>query len=63
MNTALKKTIKVGIANKGEMSISVEVISKWKPEKISYVGSSVFFSVDSTFFSMDRQDFKTIFNS
>ena len=63
MDATLKKTIKVGIANEGEMSISVEVISKWKPEKMSYVGSSVFFSVDGTFFSMDRQDFKTIFNS
>ena len=62
MDATLKKTIKVGIANEGEMNISIEVISKWKPEKMSYVGGSVFFSVDGTFFSMDRQDFKTIFN-
>ena len=62
MDATLKKTIKVGIANEGEMDISVEVVSKWKPEKMSYVGSSVFFSVDGTFFSMNRVDFKTIFN-
>lgn len=62
MDTTLKKTIKVGIANEGEMNIAVEVVSKWNPEKMSYVGSSVFFSVGGTFFSMDRQDFKTIFN-
>jgi len=62
MDATLKKTIKVGIANEGEMDISVEVVSKWKPEKMSYVGGSVFFSVDGTFFSMNRVDFKTIFN-
>ena len=56
-----KKSINVGIANEGSTSFSVETLSKWKPEKINYMGTLVFFSFDGTFFSMDRQDFKEVF--
>mgnify|MGYP001279230251 FL=1 len=58
-----KKSIKVGIANEGETSFSVETLSKWKPEKINYVGSLVFFSFEGTFFSMNRNDFNELFNN
>jgi hypothetical protein len=63
MDTTLKKTIKVGIANKGETNILIETLLKWKPEKINYHGDLVFFSFDGVFFSIDRKDFKDIFES
>lgn len=59
---AVNKTIRVGVANEGEINVSIDVVSNWNPEKISYTGSLVFFSVDGTFFSMNRQEFKNIFN-
>ncbi len=59
----IKKSIKVGIANNGETNMSVDALSIWSPEKISYIAGLVFFKVDGTFYSMNKQDFKDIFES
>jgi hypothetical protein len=58
----VKQTVTLGIANTGEKNFKVEDILDWKPEKISYMGDSVFFQVDETFYSMKRLDFREIFN-
>lgn len=58
----VKETVTLGIANTGEKNFKVEDIINWKPEKISYMGDSVFFQVDETFYSMKRLDFREIFN-
>ncbi len=56
-----KKMVKLGLANIGEQSIELEIVEKWEPEKITFLGNTVFFSVDGTFFSMERVDFMNIF--
>ena len=43
--------------------MSVDAISIWSPEKISYIAGLVFFKVDGIFYSMNKQDFKDIFES
>jgi hypothetical protein len=53
--------VKLGLANIGEQSIELEIVEKWEPEKITFLGNTVFFSVDGTFFSMERVDFMNIF--
>ena len=58
----VKEIVTLGIANTGEKNFKVEDIIDWKPQKISYMGDSVFFQVDETFYSMKRIDFKEIFN-
>jgi hypothetical protein len=39
----------------------MDVILKWEPEKLSFLGDTVFFKVDDTFFSMKKNDFCNIF--
>ena len=56
-----KKMVKLAMANVGEQLIELEIVEKWEPEKITFLGNTVFFSVDGTFFSMNRVDFMNIF--
>ena len=57
----MSKSILVATANLGEQSISIDIIKKWEPEKISFISNTVFFKVDDTFFSMKKDDFCDIF--
>jgi hypothetical protein len=54
--------IPVGVANEGEINVSVEVLVKWNPTNINYFGDVVFFKNGDSYFSMRRTDFKRIFN-
>lgn len=56
-----KTKVKVAQANLGEDSIDIEIVKRWVPEKVSYIGDTVFFGVDGVFFSMKRKDFIEIF--
>tara|TARA_R110002050_G_scaffold34397_13_gene86910 strand:+ start:1397 stop:1579 length:183 start_codon:yes stop_codon:yes gene_type:complete len=53
-----KKTLRLGIANSGEINIEVKEILTWKMDKISYIGDVMFFEHEGTFYSMKRIDYK-----
>jgi hypothetical protein len=55
------KSVLVAVANVGEQNLQVEVVEKWQPDKLSFLGDTVFFRVDDTFFSMKKVEFCTIF--
>jgi predicted Holliday junction resolvase-like endonuclease len=57
----MSKSVLVAVANIGEQNIPMDIILKWEPEKLSFVGDTVFFKVDDTFFSMKKNDFCNIF--
>lgn len=57
-----KESVKVGVANNGETNLDVEVIKAWVPKNINYIGTTVFFKNDTTYYSMSREDFKRIYN-
>jgi len=54
--------VKVGFANEGEQNLKVEIVEKWTPKNINYVGDTVFFKNGDSYFSMKMIDFKRIFN-
>lgn len=56
------ETVNVGFANEGERNLKVEVVSKWTPKNINYIGDTVFFKNEDAYFSMKTVDFKRIFN-
>lgn len=55
------ETVRVGFANEGEQILRVEIVEKWTPKNINYIGDTVFFKSDNSYFSMRREDFKRIF--
>jgi hypothetical protein len=57
-----KELVRVGFANEGERNLEVDFVKKWEPKNISYIGDTVFFKNDDTYFSMKTVDFKRIFN-
>jgi hypothetical protein len=59
-----KQTFKIGVANEGERVFKLSDIETWEPTKLTYSGSLVFFKVEEneTFYSMNRVEFKEIFN-
>jgi len=59
---AAKEVVKIGVANSGEINLEVEVVKAWTPKQINYIGTTVFFKNEDTFYSMTREDFKKIFN-
>lgn len=56
-----KTSVLVGVANQSEQSMKVEDIKDWEPTKISYVGSTSYFKVDDTFYSMESREFRELF--
>ena len=53
------RTILVCEANtEGINQMSVKDIKDWEPTKISYIGTSAYFKVDETFYSMSSIDFR-----
>lgn len=59
---ATTKSITLAVANEGERNFDIELVRGWEPKKISYMGSTVFFEYDGTFYSMNTIDFKQLFN-
>ena len=57
----MSNSVKIGTANKGHSIISLDVIKDWYPKKIAYMGTTVFFQIEDTFYSMERVDFERIF--
>ena len=57
----MKKYILVIMPNIGEQNIPFIIFEKWKPENISFLGDTVFFKVEETFFSMKKNEFCTNF--
>lgn len=57
----MSKTVLVAFANEGEQNVSLDVVEKWEPENMSFFGDTVFFKVDSTYVSMKKIEFCTIF--
>lgn len=57
-----KELINVGVANMDSMSVEIEILKKWDVKNMMYIGDTVFFSVDGSYFSMKTKDFKRIYN-
>jgi len=57
-----KEVVKVGEANNGELNLDIEIVKKWEPKDINYIGTTVFFKNEKTYYSMTRDDFKKIYN-
>lgn len=57
----MSKSVLVAVANEGEQNISIDIVSKWDPDKMSFFGDTVFFKVEDTYFSMKKLDFCNIF--
>jgi len=46
---------------KGVNQMSVKEIKDWEPTKVSYIGTSAYFNVNGTFYSMSSIDFREIY--
>lgn len=57
-----KEIIKVGVANKPEQNLDVEVLKLWEPKNINYFNDVAYFKYSDTYYTMKREDFKRIFN-
>ncbi len=57
-----KEMIKVGVGNEKERNMDVEDIKNWIPKKISYIGPVALFKVEDIYYTMNREDFKRIYN-
>jgi hypothetical protein len=56
-----EETVKVGVANEGEINIPISVVKKWSPVKKSQFGDTVFFKQEDTYYSMKVLDYNKIF--
>jgi len=54
--------VRVGFANDGEQSLEIDVVSKWEPTNMIYIGDTTFFKVDGCYFSMKTVNFNEIYN-
>ena len=57
----MSKMVKVGTANEGWTNMSLNSLKEWEPKKIAYMGTTVFFQIEDTFYSMTRKDYEDIF--
>jgi len=57
----IEQSIKVGVANEGEIAILVSVLKKWQPKNVTQIGDTVFFKQEDTFFSMKVIDFRDLY--
>ena len=55
-------TVRVGLANEGELDIDLDIVEKWEPTNVNYIGETVFFKADNSYFSMKTIEFRKIFN-
>jgi hypothetical protein len=56
-----EETVKVGVANEGEINIAISVVKKWSPINKSQFGDTVFFKQGDTYYSMKVLDYNKIF--
>ena len=59
----IEQSIKVGVANEGEIAILVSILKKWQPKNVTQIGDTVFFKNEDTFFSMKVIDFKNLYTN
>ena len=57
----IEQSIKVGVANEGEIAILVSILEKWQPKNVTQIGDTVFFKQEDTFFSMKAIDFRNLY--
>ena len=57
----IEQSIKVGVANEGEIAILVSILKKWQPKNVTQIGDTVFFKQEDTFFSMKAIDFRDLY--
>jgi hypothetical protein len=60
-NTTEKETVILGVANEGERSYPLKEVIKWKPTKVSKMGSLTYFQSGDTFYSIPTEKFHEIF--
>lgn len=58
-----KDSVTLGVSNEGEKNFPVDVIKNWKPEKVDYFGSTVYFKAGEKFYAINSQDFNDIFKN
>lgn len=56
-----EEIIKIGVANEGELSLSVNVLKEWKPTNVTQFSDTVFFKVDDKYYSMKAIDFRKLY--
>jgi hypothetical protein len=57
-----EETVRVGVANEGEITLSVSVVKEWSPTNKSQFGDTVFFKQEDTYYSMKVMDYNKIFS-
>jgi hypothetical protein len=55
------KLIRVGVANEGEIDIETDVLKSWSPKNLNYIGDTVYFKQDKSYFSMKLVDFNKLY--
>jgi hypothetical protein len=58
----LEEIVKLGVANEGEINLSVSVVKEWVPTNKTQFGDTVFFKQEDTYYSMKVIDFNKIFS-
>lgn len=56
-----EETINVGVANEGELSLSVSVLKEWKPTNVTQFSDTVFFKVKDKYYSMKAVDYRKLY--
>jgi hypothetical protein len=54
-------TIRVGVANEGELDLTIDILEKWSPKNITYIGDTVFFKQENCYYSMKTIDFNKLY--
>ena len=49
--------------NEYGMIFDVDIVKKWAPTKLRFIGETVFFNCDDLCLSMNTEDFKNIFDN
>lgn len=58
----MEEIVKLGVANEGEINLSVSVVKEWVPTNKTQFGDTVFFKQEDTYYSMKVIDFNKIFS-
>lgn len=57
----MTQMITIGVANEGQINVSIDDLKTWVPKNINYFSDTVYFKADNKFYSMKRLDFTKIF--
>lgn len=58
----MEEIVKLGVANEGEINLSVSVVKEWVPTNKTQFGDTVFFKQEDTYYSMKVVEFNKIFS-